>query len=287
MKRREFVGGLIGAVAWPVAARAQQKTVPVIGLLRSTSLFPFQNLITAFRQGLVGQPVDIIVGNTPSALAAKTATKTIPIVFITGSDAVRDGLVPNLNRPGGNVTGIVFITSVLIPKRLELLLQIVPNATIIAMLVNPNSPETEAERRDAQAAAQAVGQQLITVEVSSQHEIETAFKTISQGGTDALLVGTGPFLFSNRARVIALADRHALPASYPLREYAMAGGLMSYGASQSDSYREAGIYAGRILKGEKPDDMPVRQSTKFELAINLKTAKTLGLTIPPSLLARA
>src|SRR5215218_7048691 len=235
MKRREFVGGLIGAVAWPIAARAQQKTVPVIGLLRSTSLFPFQNLITAFRQGLieagfvegknvaieyryadnqidrlpalvadlVGQPVDIIVGNTPSALAAKTATKTIPIVFITGSDAVRDGLVPNLNRPGGNVTGIVFITSVLIPKRLELLLQIVPNATIIAMLVNPNSPETEAERRDAQAAAQAVGQQLITVEVSSQHEIETAFKTISQGGTDALLVGTGPFLFSNRARVIA------------------------------------------------------------------------------------
>jgi len=181
----------------------------------------------------------------------------------------------------------VFITSVLIPKRLELLLQIVPNATIIAMLVNPNSPETEAERRDAQAAAQAVGQQLITLEVSSQHEIETAFKTISQGGTDALLVGTGPFLFSNRARVIALADRHALPASYPLREYAMAGGLMSYGASQSDSYREAGIYAGRILKGEKPDDMPVRQSTKFELAINLKTAKTLGLTIPPSLLARA
>ncbi len=323
MRRREFIrlfGGAAATTVWPLAARAQQQpAVPVIGLLRSAPLADAAHLVTAFRQGLkdagfvegqnvaveyrsadnqidrlpalvadlIRRPVAVIVGNNPSALAAKAATTTVPIVFATGSDPVRDGLVASLNRPGGNVTGVVFFSAVLGAKRLELLRQLVPKATTIAMLVNPNSPETEAERRDVQAAAQAIGQQLIMLDVGSERDIEPAFATLVQRGAGALLVGTGGFMNSHRERIVALSARHRLPASYSVREFVAAGGLMSYGASITDAYRQAGIYAGRILKGEKPTDLPVMRSTKFEFVLNLKTAKTLGLTLSSGLLSIA
>jgi putative ABC transport system substrate-binding protein len=282
------------------------------GFIRSASLANATHLVTAFRQGLkeagfvegqnvaiefrsaenhldrlpalaaelIRRPVAVIVGNNIATPAAKAATSTTPIVFVIGGDPVKDGLVASLNRPGGNVTGVVFISGVLGPKRLELLRQLVPKATTIGLLVNPINPNTEAERRDVQAAAQALGQQLIILDVSSESEIEPAFATFVQRGAGALLVGTGPLFFSNREQVVALAARHALPGSYSQREPVMAGGLMSYGSSLTDAYRQAGIYTGRILKGEKPADLPVMRSTKFELIINLKTAKTLGITVP-------
>jgi len=320
MRRREFITLLGGtAAAWPFAARAQQPTMPVVGFLRSATLADVPHWVAAFRQGLkeagfvegqnvaiefrsadnqldrlpalvadlIRQPVAIIVGNTDAALAAKAATTTVPIVFASGSDPVRDGLVASLNRPGGNVTGLVYFAAVLGAKRLELLRQLVPRATTIAVLVNPNTPLTEAERKDVQAAAQAIGQQLIIIDISSDRDIETAFAAFVQRGAGALLVGTGGFLNSNRERIAAVANRHALPASYSQREGVVAGGLMSYGPSISDAYRQAGIYSGRILNGEKPADLPVIRSTKFELVLNLKTAKALGLTIPPSLLVAA
>jgi putative tryptophan/tyrosine transport system substrate-binding protein len=236
---------------------------------------------------LIRRKAAVIVGNTPSALAAKAATTTVPIVFGTGSDPVRDGLVTSLNRPGGNLTGVVFISGLLGAKRLELLRQLAPKATTIAMLVNPNSPNTEAERRDVQAAALTVGQKLIVLDVSNARDIETAFATFVERGTGALLVGSGAFLNSNRERIVALAARHALPASYSLREFAAEGGLMSYGSSFANAYRQVGIYTGRILKGEKPADLPVMQSTKFEFVLNLKTAKALGLEVPDRLLVAA
>jgi ABC-type uncharacterized transport system substrate-binding protein len=319
VKRRGFITMLGGAVAWPLAARAQQPAMPVIGFLRSTSLAVSTPMITGFRQGLTaagfneGQnvaieyryadnqlerlpglvaelirlPVAVIVGNISAALAAKAATTTVPIVFATGSDPVVDGLVANLNRPGGNVTGVSFVSGLLGAKRLDMLRQLVPVATTIAMLVGTESLEARIERRDVELAAQALGQQLIIAPVSSEGEFDGAFTSIVGRGAKALLVGTGPFLTSNRERVVALAVRHAIPAIYALREFVEAGGLMSYGASILEAYRQAGIYAGRVLKGEKPADLPVMQSTKFELVINLKAAKALGLTVPPTLLALA
>ena len=319
MRRREFITLLSSAAAWPLAARAQQPAMPVIGFLRSTSLTDATHLMTAFGQGLreggfiAGQNVEIeyrsaedradrlpvlvadlvrrqvalIVGNTPSALVAKGVTAKVPIVFVTGSDPVVDGLVASLSRPGGNTTGVSFLSGALGTKRLELLRQLVPNATTIAVLVDPYTPEAERERRDVQTAAHAIGQQLIVVEVGSDRDIETAFATFIQRGAGALLGGTGAFMFSRRERIVALAARHAIPAIYNLREFVAAGGLMSYAPSITDAYRQAGIYAGRILKGETPADLPVMQSTKFEFVINLKTAKALGLDVPDRLLALA
>jgi ABC-type uncharacterized transport system substrate-binding protein len=318
--RREFIMLLGGAAAtWPLAAEAQQPSMPVIGFLRDSSLAEAAHRVTAFRQGLkevgfvegqnvaieyrfaenqrdrlpalaaelIRRPVVVIVGNTPSALAAKALTTTVPIVVTTGSDPVRDGLVASLNRPGGNVTGVSFLATMMGSKRLDLLRQLVPTATTIAYLVNPNSPNTEADRREVQAAAQALGQQLLVIDVSSERDIETAFATLVQRGAGALQVGVGAFLNSHRDRIVALAAQHPIPAIYSLREFAAAGGLMSYGTNIMDGYRQAGIYTGRILKGEKPADLPVIQPTKFELVLNLKTAKALGIEIPDKLVALA
>jgi putative tryptophan/tyrosine transport system substrate-binding protein len=319
IRRREFITLLGGAAAWPMAAGAQQAAMPVVGFLRTTPSAPFAHIVTAFRRGLSeagfieGQNVAIeqrwtegendrlpalvadlirrktmvIVTNYPGALASKAATTAIPIVFATGSDPVRDGLVASLNRPGGNLTGVVFITSALGAKRLELLRQLAPKATTVAMLVNPNTGETEAERTDVQGAAQALGQHLVVFDVTSTRDIEAAFATFLERGASGLLVGTGPFLTSHREQIVALAARHGVPSMYALREFVSIGGLMSYGSSISDAYRQAGIYTGRILKGEKPADLPVMQSTKFEFVLNVRTARSLGVEVSDRLLALA
>jgi ABC-type uncharacterized transport system substrate-binding protein len=321
MKRRAFIRLLGGAAAWPLAARAQQAAMRVIGFLRSASLADAGHLVAAFRQGLkegsfvegqnvaieyrsaedqfhrlpalvadlVRRQVTLIVGNTPSAFAAKAGTTTVPIVFVTGGDPVIDGLVDSLNRPGSNLTGVSFLTGASGTKRLELLRQLAPKAAALAVLMDPdpNVPQAQAELRDVQAAARTNGQQLIIVEVRSDPDIEAAFARFAQRGAGALFVGTSAFFNSRRERIAALALRQALPASYVLREFAAAGGLMSYGTSITDAYRLAGVYAARILKGEKPADLPVQQSTKFEFVINLRTAKALGLEIPDKLLALA
>jgi len=318
MRRREFMAGL-GAAALPLAARAQQAPMPVIGFLRSTAAAAAGELVAAFRDGLketgfvegrnvelefrwadgqsdrlpalvaelIRRPVAVLVGDAFPMLAAKAATSSIPIVFAAGGDPVAQGLVGSLNRPGGNVTGVHFFTGVLGAKRLQLLRQLTPQARTIAMLVHPGTPNTEAERRDVEAAAQTIGQQLIVLDAASEREIDAAFATFVQRGADALLCGSGPFMTAQRSQLIALAARHRLPACYHVREVVADGGLMSYGASIADGYRQVGIYAGRILKGENPGDLPGMRSPKFELAINLKTARTLGLEIPPALLATA
>ena len=236
---------------------------------------------------LVGRKVDVIVSSGNGALAAKSATSTIPIVFTTGGDPVADGLVASLARPGGNLTGVTFIMTELLPKRLELLSELVPQARAIALLVNPNTPYADPMMRDAREAARARGVQLHVLKASTESEIDAAFASLVQLLAGALVVGTDGFFSSRRDQLVALAARHAVPAIYDVREYAAAGGLISYGTSVTGMYRQAGAYVGRILKGAKPADLPVQQPTRFELVINLNTATALGLTVPPAILARA
>jgi ABC-type uncharacterized transport system substrate-binding protein len=320
MRRREFIAGLgSAATPWTLGALAQPVNVPVVGFLRSTSLVQSSQLVVAFRNGLreagfvegqnvaiefrsaddhpdrlpalVGDlirlPVAVIVGNSASAIAAKAETSTVPIVFATGGDPVMDGLVTSLSRPDGNVTGVNFFAGALASKRLAILRQIVPKATTIGMLATPNLSNTERERSEVLAAARAIGQQITVLDVNGAGDIEPAFAALVRGGIGALIVGTGAFANAHRERFVALAAHYAIPTIYQTRDQALAGGLMSYGASITEAYRQVGIYVGRILKGEKPADLPVVRSTKFELVINLRTAKTLGLEVPPILLATA
>jgi putative ABC transport system substrate-binding protein len=321
MRRRDFIQGIIGsATAWPLAARAQQQATPLIGSLSALSPTYAEHLLAAFRQGLgetgftegdniliqylwaegeyqrlpamaaelVHRPVSLIFAQAPSAAnAAKAATATIPIVFIVGFDPIGSGLVASLNHPGGNATGMTLISSVLGQKRLEILRDISPKASVIAMLANPLSPDAIPEIGSVQAAAQSFGFQLAMFNASTTSQIEVAFAAMAAQKADALLVGTDPFFAVQRADIVAQAARLKIPAIYPWREYAEAGGLISYGTKIASSYRQAGIYAGRILKGVKPADLPVMQPTTFELVINLKTAKALGFDIPPMLHARS
>jgi putative ABC transport system substrate-binding protein len=322
MRRREFITLLGGAAAaWPRSARAQQSAVPVIGLLSSLAPGDQRHIMAAFNQGLneagyfegrnvtfefrwasgqfdrlpalaadlVRRQVTLIaaISGTPSALAAKSATSNIPIVFAMGSDPVTSGLVTSLNRPERNVTGATFFTAALAAKRLGTLLEMVPKATTIAVLANPKNPPSDLERTNVHAAALAAGQQAVVHNVSTEDDIDVAFAAIAKPPIDALYVGSDPLFFSQRNKLVALAARRNMPAIYSDREYAEAGGLITYGTSRTDAYRQAAIYAGRILKGTKLSDLPVLLPTKFELVINLKTAKALGLEVPPSLLARA
>jgi putative tryptophan/tyrosine transport system substrate-binding protein len=320
--RREFIT-LLGsaAAAWPRAARAQQAAMPVVGFLSSRSPGESADSVAAFREGLreagfvegqnlliafrwaegrydrlpalASDLVDLRVallfaaGGSPSALAAKGATSTIPIVFSASNDPVSLGLISSLSRPGGNITGMSAFNWELGPKRLELLKELVPRATIIAYLVNPMNPIAETELKAALAAASALRIQLHVFNASTEHDLDAAFAAIGTRRADGLVVAGEPFFDSQRDRLVALSSRHAVAACYAWREYVVAGGLMSYGTSLVESYREAGIYAGRILKGEMPAALPVMQPTKFRLVLNHKTAKALGLTVPPTLLARA
>jgi putative ABC transport system substrate-binding protein len=316
LKRRDFITLLGGAAAaWPLAARAQQPAMLVIGLLSPRSPAVDEPLIAVIRQGLndtgfvegrnvaldyrwadgalaadlVHRQVAVIValGGEISALAAKTTTTSIPIVFLGGTDPVRSGLVSSLNRPGGNITGVSSFIFDLEPKRLGLLRELRPNATRIAVLVNPNSTNAEMQVNDIQIAAHSVGQQIDILNASTIRDIDAAFARLPQVRADALLVAADPLFFNRVSQLVVLATRHAIPALYSRREFVAVGGLMSYGSTANESYRTAGVYAGRILKGEKPGDLPVQQVTKFELVINLKTARTLGLEIPPKILALA
>jgi putative ABC transport system substrate-binding protein len=321
LRRREFItlGG--AAAAWPFAVRAQQPVMPVVGLLSSEPPGLGEGRLHAFRQGLSEtgyiegrsvaieyrwaegrndrlpalaadlvrrQAAVIVEAGTPAALAAKAATTTIPIVFIVGVDPVAVGLVASLNRPGGNLTGVTVLSAELGPKKLELLHELVPNAINVALLVNPTSATlAETQSRDVQAAADKLGLQLHVLHASTERDFDTIFATLTQLRAGGLVIGSDPF-FSNRSKQLAaLTVRHAVPTIYEYREFAVAGGLTSYGASLIDAYRLAGTYAGRILKGEKPADLPVQQSAKIELMVNLKTARALGLAVPSTLLSRA
>ena len=322
MRRREFITLLGGAaVAWPLVARAQQPPIPVIGFISSRSPGESEPDVAGFRQGLaqagyvehqnvaieyrwaenryerlpalaadlVMRQVAVItaVGGPVTALAVKTATKTIPIVFISGVDPVKLGLVASFAKPGGNATGINNLITAVEAKRLGLLHELLPTASRIAVIANPNSPEVDSQLSDVQTAARAIGPELQILRVGTESEFELAFATFSQAAVQALLVAGDPFFNSQRERIVALAARHKIPAIYEGRGYVVAGGLMSYGPSLPDLYRQVGVYTGQILKGVKPTDLPVIQPTALELVINLKVAKTLGLEVPPTLHARA
>jgi putative tryptophan/tyrosine transport system substrate-binding protein len=320
--RREFITLLGGAAAaWPLAASAQQPAMPVVGFLHSASPGPFAGALLAFRQGLSetgyieGQNVAIeyrwaegrydrlpalaadlirrqvtviaaLAGNAP-AQAAKAATATIPIVFVSGGDPVSAGLVASLNRPGGNVTGVSWIATALVPKQLELLGRLTGNPAVIGGLVNPSYPDHDFQLRELHEAGAAIGQKMNVVQATTASEIDTAFASLGQQGAGALIVANDPFFVSRRDQIVALAARYKIASMYFSREFVMAGGLLSYGASLIDATRQGGIYTGKILRGTKPADLPVMQPTKFELAINLKTAKALGLAVPDKLLALA
>jgi ABC-type uncharacterized transport system substrate-binding protein len=321
MRRRKFIKLIGGAAAtWPLAAWAQQ-AMPVIGFLSTGSPQSDVFRLAAVRQGLVEagyvegrnfvfehrwaedqyerlpalaaelvrRRVALIVtgGGSTSTVAAKSATATIPIVFVTGTDPIKLGLVASLNRPGGNITGVSFLVNTLVAKQFEVLHEAVPKTALIGYLVNPTYTNAEADTRNVLAAAEVVGQKLLLVQAHTDSELEAAFVTLTQQRAGALLVGADPFFFDRRDKLVELAARQKVPAIYFLREFASAGGLMSYGTSITEAYRIVGLYAGRILKGEKPAELPVQQSTKVELVVNLKTAKALGLTVPPALLARA
>jgi putative ABC transport system substrate-binding protein len=323
MRRREFIT-LVGgaAMAWPLAARAQQPATPVIGFLNSASPDAFAHLAQAFRDGmremgytesknvaveyrwaegrfdtlpdlavnLVGRQVAAIVatGGEPSALAAKRATQSIPIIFLMGENPIEAGLVASFNRPGGNVTGITLFAFAAVGKRTELAHELIPRSAAIALLLNSRSPIiTESERRSVETTAAALGRKIQNLYAGSESEIEAAFQAAMQQRIGALIVSGDAFFTNRRNQIVALAAHHAMPAIYGWREYIAAGGLMTYGARLSDGYRQTGIYTGRVLKGNNPADLPVLQPTKFEFVLNLKTAKTLGLEIPPTLLARA
>jgi putative tryptophan/tyrosine transport system substrate-binding protein len=322
MRRREFIKAVGGAsLAWPLAARAQQPAMPVIGFLNGASAVEWSPFVAAFRQGLselgyvegqnvaiefrwaeghydrlpalaadlvrAGVAVIVATGGSTSALAAKQTATTIPIVFSTGGDPVKEGLVASDNRPGSNVTGVSVLTTGLAAKRLEILHEVVPTASVIGVLINPNSVSAEAQSGIVQEAGHTMGQKVLILHASSERDFEAVFATIVQTRIDALIVGADPFFSSKRDQLIALTARYRIPAIYEWREYVQAGGLMSYGSNLADSYHQVGIYAGRILKGEKPSDLPIVQSTKVEFAINLKTAKALGITVPVPLLGRA
>jgi putative ABC transport system substrate-binding protein len=321
MRRRAFLSSLVGAAAWPVVARGQQPGKQTIGILGSTSPAEWASFVEAFREGLrqagfneggnlaiefrwaesrfdrlpalaadlVGRGVAAILatGGSVSAVAAKSATATTPVVFVIGADPVRLGLVASLNRPGGNVTGVSFLLNVLVGKRLELLREIMPAAKSIGLLVNPKNPNAVPDTTAVEAAARGLGLQTHVVNASSEAEFPPAFAALVERRVEAMLTLPDPFFLSRRNEIVALATGHALPAIYDRRELAAAGGLISYGTSFTDAHREAGTYVARILKGEKPADLPVLQSTKYEFVVNLKTAKTLGLTIPHRLLVAA
>jgi putative ABC transport system substrate-binding protein len=319
MKRRAFIALLGGAAAWPLAARAQQPAMPVVGFLRTTAAAGSAHLVAAFRQGLseagfvegqnvaveyrwaddqddripgmaaelVRRQAAVIVANGIAVPAVKAATGTIPIVFTTGFDPVRTGLVASLSRPSGNATGVVFTMTDLATKQLGLLHELAPKAAIIAVLGDPDQPELEVELQEIEAAGRAIGLQILIVKAASERDLNAAFATVVQARADALLVRGSPLFLTRRRQLVALATRHSLLASYPSRDYAEVGGLMSYGPSITDAYRRVGIYVGRILKGTTAADLPVEMAAKFDLVINLATAKAIDLDIPPTLLARA
>jgi len=323
MRRREVIAFLAGtgAVAWPPASRAQQNAMPLVGLLSS---FPFEtrrDQLAGFHRGLnesgfvegrnvrieyrwadnrrerlqelaadlikLGVAVIVTIGGDTPIMAAKAATVTTPVVFVTGGDPVQHGFVASLNRPGGNLTGVSFSVTFLVGKRVQALSELTPTAATLGLLVNPSNPNVRSTVTDAQEAAQALGRKLFVLEAAVESEIDEALAIFSQGKAEAILVEADPFFLARHEQIVALAAQARLPAIYAFREFPAAGGLMSYGTSLADAYRQAGAYAGRILKGEKPADLPVQQATRFELVLNLKTANALGLAIPPTLLARA